>query len=125
GYFGHPQFGHHALRSFAVVGNRARNIVGVGASYNVALAQTFRRRISFELLLLHGSGRIAHFLFGVCGVLLGSFCIASTLRLSLRRLHVSRNRFRGCIASALLLLRLCLGTLFGLLLRLFGLRIFI
>ena len=124
-YLGHAQFGHHALWPLAVVGNRAWNIVGVGATQNVALAHTFRRRIPFGLLLLHERGRIAHFLLCVRGVLLNRLSVASAGDWSLRSLHIPSNLFRGCIASALFLLRLCLRALLGLLLRWFGLRIFI
>src|SRR5207245_5676650 len=113
---GHAQLSHHALRSLAVVGNRARNIVGIAASQSIPPAHAFRGRIPFGLLLLHGRGSVAHVRLRVRSSLLCRLRVASALGLSLRFLRIPRNGFRSCITSALFLPRLCLSPFLGLLL---------
>ncbi len=56
-HLGHTQFRHHALRPFAVVGNRARNVVGIATTQNVAPAGAICRRLQ-RRLLFHRSRRV-------------------------------------------------------------------
>src|SRR5258708_37783938 len=106
--------------SLAFVGNRPRKIVGFAVSQNVPPAGTFRGRISFWLLLLHGRGGIAHVRFRVRSSLLCRLRITSALGLCLRFLRIPCNGFRSCIRSPLFLLRLRLSPFLRLLFRLLG-----
>ena len=123
-HLGHAQFRHHALRPFAVLANRARNVVGVATTQNVAPAGSIRRRLQ-RRLLFHRSRRVGIVWPGLRrGNWSGgrSFCIG---RLPWRRLHIFLYDRGGRVGTTLLLLRACLRLLLSLLFRLLGLRVFI